>query len=244
MPASSALQALAPTGTLRCGVVIAPAASAFFAINKGGAPQGVTVDLFAALGRDLNVPVELVAFPNSGELTEATSRGDIDVAFMPQDAERARKVDFGPPYILIESTFLVPSGSALTHLKDANFKGARAIAIAGTTTGRSARKFLTNGTVEDVRGVDDMVRMAKAGDGDLFALSRDSFATLLPDLPGARVLEGNFQEVGVAVAVPKDRAEALKIATAFVEGAKRSGIVRAALDRAGFAECAVAPPAG
>lgn len=238
---SSALKALAPSGTLRCGVVVAPAASAFFAIEQDGAPQGVTVDLFAALGRDLDAPVELVVFPNSGELTEAAASGAIDVAFMPQDAERAKKVDFGPAYILIESTFLVPAGSTLTQLKDANFPGARAVAIAGTTTGRSARRFLTNGTVEDVRGVGDMVRMAKAGEADLFALSRDSFATLLPDLPGALVLEGNFQETGVAVAVPKGRPEALARVTAFVERIKRDGGVRVALDRAGFADCAVAP---
>lgn len=238
---SSVFKALAPSGTLRCGVVVAPAASAFFAIERDGAPQGVTVDLFAALGRNLGAPVELVVFPNSGELTEAAASGAVDIAFMPQDAERAKKVDFGPAYILIESTFLVPAGSTLTQLKDANFPGARAVAIAGTTTGRSARRFLTNGTVEDVRGVGDMVRMAKAGAADLFALSRDSFATLLPDLPGALVLAGNFQETGVAVAVPKGRPEALKAVTDFVEAMKRDGTVRVALDRAGFADCAVAP---
>ena len=116
-PMSSALAAVAPSGTLRCGVVVAPAASAFFAIEQDGVPRGVTVDLFAALGQALNAPVELVLFPNSGELTEATATGEIDVAFMPQDAERAKKVDFGPPYILIESTFLVPAGSRLTHLR-------------------------------------------------------------------------------------------------------------------------------
>ena len=88
-----------------------------------------------------------------------------------------------------------------------------------------------------------MLRMARAAEADLFALSRDSFATLLPDLPGARVLEGNFQEVGVAVAVPKGRSAALRAAAVFVETAKREGLVRRALDRAGFADCAVAPPA-
>jgi polar amino acid transport system substrate-binding protein len=237
----SDLASLSPTGTLRCGVVVAPAASAFFAIAPDGAPRGVTVDLFHALGRDVNAPLDLVLFPNSGELTEATAKGEIDVAFMPQDAERAAKVDFGPPYILIESTFLVPAGSKLTNLNVANFPGARAVAIAGTTTGRSARRFLTNGTVEDVRGVGDMLRMAKAGEADLFALSRDSFATLLPDLPGARVLEGNFQEVGVAVAVPKGRAAALARVTVVVETVKRNGLVRAALDRAGVGGCVVAP---
>jgi polar amino acid transport system substrate-binding protein len=243
MTDQTALRQFAPTGTIRCGVVVAPAASAFFAIQGNNGPEGVTVDLFRALGEELKLPVHLAIFPNSGELTEATSKADCDVAFMPQDAERAKKVDFGPAYMLIESTFLVPAGSSIATLEQANFPGARAIVIAGTTTARSARRFLTQGSVEEVRGVDDMTRMAKAGEADLFALSHDAFDALLPKLPGARVLAGSFQQVGVAVAVPKGRAAALKLVTKFVERAKSNGAIRKALDRAGFQGSAVAPPA-
>ena len=114
--------------------------------------------------------------------------------------------------------------------------------IASTTTGRSAARFLTRGTIQEVRGVDEMVAMAKAGDGDLFALSRDAFATLLPALPGARVLDGGFQHTGIGCAVPKGRSRALALISAFVAHAKASGVVRRALDRAGFADAAVAPP--
>jgi polar amino acid transport system substrate-binding protein len=235
---------LSPGGMLRGGIVNAPAASAFFAIKDGNALKGVTVDLMRALAAELNCPLELVVFPNSGEVTEAVATGACDVAFMPQDAERMKKVDFGPAYLMIESTFLVPAGSKLRDLSEANFPGARAIAIAGTTTGRSARKFLTQGTVEDVRGVDDMVAKAKIGagqgGGDLFALSRDAFTTLMPQLPGARVLEGNFQQVGVAIAVPKQRPRALKLVSDFLEQAKRSGTVRRALDAAGYRDLEVA----
>jgi polar amino acid transport system substrate-binding protein len=236
------LKKLAPAGTLRCGVVIAPAASVFFAIEEGGKPRGVTVDLFNAFADEVRLPLELKLFPNSGELTAAVARADVDVAFMPQDAERAKSVDFGPAYYMIESTFLVPAGSKIRTLAEANFKGARAIVIASTTTGRSAARFLTQGSIQEVRSVDDMTAMARAGDGDLFALSRDAFATLLPALPGARVLDGGFQHTGIASAVPKGCAEALKIFGGFVERAKSSGIVRRALDRAGFGDAEVAPP--
>jgi polar amino acid transport system substrate-binding protein len=234
---------LAPAGTLRAGVVIAPAASVFFAIEVGGQPQGVTVDLFRGLAAEASLPLELKRFPNSGELTAAVARGDVDVAFMPQDAERAKSVDFGPAYYMIESTFLVPAGSKIRTLAEANFKGARAIVIASTTTGRSAARFLTQGSIQEVRSVDDMTAMARLGDGDLFALSRDAFATLLPGLPGARVLEGGFQQTGIASAVPKGREAALKTFADFVERAKSSGLVRRALDRAGFADAEVAPSA-
>jgi polar amino acid transport system substrate-binding protein len=241
MPNPGDLKELAPTGRLRGGVVVAPAPSVFFAIARGGKPDGVTVDLLTAFAAGLNLPLDLLAFPNSGEVTEAVAQGHCDAAFMPQDAERAKKVDFGPSYYIIESTFLVPAGSKVTSLAGANFPGARAVVIASTTTGRAAARFLTKGTTEEVRGVDDMTAMAKAGDGDLFALSRDAFATLLPSLPGARVLDGGFQQTGIGCAVPKGRPNALALLSRFIERAKQSGEVRRALDRAGFSDAEVAP---
>ena len=61
-----------------------------------------------------------------------------------------------------------------------------------------------------------------------------------PKLPGARVLPGHFQQTGISVAVPKGRPAALKIASALLEDAKKSGVVRKALDAAGY-EVPVAP---
>ena len=241
MSDASGFKELAPTGRLRAGVVVAPAASVFFAVESGGKPKGVTVDLFGAFADETRLASDLKIFPNSGELTAAVAHGDCDVAFMPQDAERAKVVDFGPAYYMIESTFLVPAGSPLRTLAEANFRGARAIVIASTTTGRSAARFLTQGTVHEVRSVGEMTDMAKRGDGDLFALSRDAFATLLPALPGARVLDGGFQHTGIASAVPKGRPAALRIFGDFVQRAKASGLVRRALDNAGFADAEVAP---
>ena len=96
---------------------------------------------------------------------------------------------------------------------------------------------------QEVPSVELMTEMARAGQGDAFALSHDSFAGLLPKLPGARVLAGQFQQTGIAVAVPKGRPAALKIASALIEDAKKSGLVRRALDGAGFKDAEVAPPA-
>jgi polar amino acid transport system substrate-binding protein len=242
MTPRSDLQDLAPAGILRGGVVVSPASSVFFAINDGNAPRGVTVDLITAFAESMKLPIALQVFPNSGELTEAVARGDCDVAFMPRDATREKLVDFGPAYYMIESTFLVPAGSPVRSLGDANFPGVRAVVIASTTTARSAARFLTDGTTQEVRTVDEMAAMAKAGDGDLFALSRDAFATLLPILPGARVLDGGFQHTGIASAVPKGRVRARRLFGDFVERAKSSGLVRRALDRAGFPDAEVAPP--
>jgi|SRR5215471_922204 len=235
------LKQIAPTGQLRGGVVTAPVASAFFATKDRGEVKGVTVDLIRGFAAALKLPLTLQVYDNSGQVTDAVAGRDCDIAFMPQDAERAKKVDFGPAYYFIESTYLVPAGSSIKTIAEVNRPGRRIVAIANTTTARSARRTAADATVEEVPTVDQMIEMARQGQGDAFALSHDSFAGLLPKLPGARVLPGNFQQTGIAVAVPKGRPVALQIATELIEVAKKSGLVRCALDAAGFPEASVAP---
>ena len=235
------IKQLAPTGTLRGGVVVAPAASVFFAIKDAqGAPRGVTVDLLNTFAATLKLPLTLQVYDNSGQVTDAVANGACDLAFMPQDAERAKRVDFGTAYFIIGSTYLVPAGSKIQSIDEVNKPGTRIVAISNTTTARSARRTAPNASVEEIASVERMVEMARAGQGDAFALSHDSLAPLLPKLPGARVLPGNFQQTGIAVAVPKGRGEALALATELLQDAKRSGVVRRTLDAAGFDDAEVA----
>lgn len=235
------IQQLAPTGVLRGGVVIAPAATTFFAVQENGRPRGVTVDLLRFFAETLALPLEFKLFPNSGEATDAVASAACDVAFMPRDAAREARLAFGPAYFMIESAYLVPAGSQIRGMDAVNRAGVRIVAIANTTTMRSARRTAPLASVQEVATVDEMVNMAGKGEGDAFALSKDSFAALLPLLPGARVLPGNFQETGIGVAVPPGRAAALRIVSDLLQEAKRSGIVRRALDAAGFADAEVAP---
>lgn len=236
------LKQLASTGELRGGVVVAPARSAFFAIKGGnGEPRGVTVDLLRGFAATLKLPLALQVFSNSGQVTDAVAGGACDVAFMPRDAAREAKVDFGSAYYFIASTYLVPAGSKIQSIDEVNRPGVRIVAISNTTTARSAARTAPLASVEEVSSVDLMTEMARTGQGDAFALSHDSFVGMLPKLPGARVLPSQFQQTGISVAVPKGRPLALKLASQLLEDAKASGLVRRALDAAGFPEAQVAP---
>jgi polar amino acid transport system substrate-binding protein len=225
------LKNLAPTGVLRGGIVLAPAPSAFFAVKgDDSAPRGVTVDLLRSFAAMLKLPLDMQLYSNSGQVTDAVASGGCDIAFMPRDATREGKVDFGPAYYFIASTYLVPAGSRIASIDEVNRAGIRIVAIANTTTARSAARTAPLASVEE-------------GEGDAFALSHDSFIGMLPQVPGARVLSGQFQQTGVSVAVPKGRAGALRLASRLLEDVKASGLVRRALDAAGFRDAAVAPPA-
>lgn len=236
------LKDFAPTGTLRGGVVVAPAKSMSFATKDGdGAAQGVPVDLLNGFAAMLGVPLAVTEFPNSGQLTDAVAEGRIDIGFMPRDAAREARVAFGPSFYLMGSTYLVPAGSEIFTIDEVNRDGIRIVAIANTTTGRSARRTAPLASVEEVASVDIMTDMAQRGAADAFALSHDSFVGLLPRIPGARVLPGQFQQTGIGVAVPPGRPGALALARQLIEEAKANGLVRRAFDAAGFPDAAVAP---
>jgi ABC-type amino acid transport substrate-binding protein len=100
----AALKELAPTGKLRVGIAVAPNPGAGnVAVDASGEPRGVGGDLGRALTKKLGIPVQWVPYPNSGALTDALAGGACDVAFLPVDAGRRKKVDFGPPHIVLQT---------------------------------------------------------------------------------------------------------------------------------------------
>lgn len=236
------MQELIPTGKLRAGVVFAPKMSALFVIkNPDGTPRGITVDLANALGKKLGVPVEFTIVPNSGLVTDAVASGAIDIAFMPVDDERRKRVDFGPMYCLIESTYLVTGPSGIKTLAEVDRPGVRVVGIANTTTIRASGRSLKNTAPVAATSIEDAVAMLHAGKADAFALGRDSLPDFLPEFPGSRIVDGGFQQTGIAIAVPKGRPNALAYVTAFMDEAKKSGLARRAFDSAGMKDLQVAP---
>ena len=236
---------LAPSGNLRVAIGVGSASSAFWATPDSGTgePRGVTVDLGRALGERAGVPVELVAYPSSGAITEAEPNDEWDVTFMPVDSVRATLVDFGPAYYLTDSAILVPAGSAVQTLADVDRAGTRVAAVEGTTTARAAEALFPNATMVYYQAVDPLLEDVRAGNADAVALGRESLLSVVETIPGSRILEEGYNETGVAVAVPKGHAAALAYVSAFIEDAKRSGVVEAALLNAGIHNPKVAPPA-
>lgn len=235
---------LVPTGKLRVGIGVGASPSAFWTTRDPatGKPRGVTVNLGQALADRLGVALELVVYPNSGEVTASGPKGEWDVAFVPEDAERRKLVEFGPAYYLSTSTYLVRAGSPIKNIAEVDRAGVRVGGIAGTTTARTAIATLKNTKVLNFRTVDEVVAKMKAGEVDAIALGRESLRGLAPQLPGARILDGHFHAAGTAVAVPKGKPAAHAYVTRFIEEAKTNGILRRALDDAGFADLAMAPP--
>jgi polar amino acid transport system substrate-binding protein len=236
------MKQLVPTGKLRVGVAYAPAPTPIFvAKDAAGDVHGVPRDLGSALAKTLGVPVEIIVVATTGELTDACTSGAIDIGFMPADDERRTRVDFSPPYFVIESTYLVAGPSAIKALADIDRPEVTVVGIAGSTTMRAAGRSLKRAKVVPAKSVDEAMGMMKAETAQAFALTHDALPTLQKQLPGSRILDGAFQTTGVAIAVHKDHPAALAYVKDFVESAKANGIVRRAFDDAGLSRLPVFP---
>jgi polar amino acid transport system substrate-binding protein len=236
------MKQLVPTGKLRIGVAYAPALTPLFVVkDAAGEVRGVPRDLGIALAKALGVPFEIVVAATTGELTDACSSGAIDIGFMPVDDERRKRLDFSPPYFVIESTYLASASSDIKTLADVDRPEITVVGINGSTTMRAAGRSLKNAKLVPAKSVDEGMAMIKTGSAQAFALSRDSLLALQKALPGSRILDGAFQTTGVAIAVQKDRPAALARVKDFVERAKADGTVRRAFDDAGLKHLAIAP---
>ncbi len=233
---------MAPTGMLRVGLIEAPAAGLIFVSRSAdGKPEGVTADLSADLAEGLGLPRAVTLFPNSGAAAAALQGGTIDVSFMPVDAARRQVLDFGPGYYNLESTYLVSGASGITDVVQVDRPGLRVLAIDGTTTFRASARTLTHTQPVAVPSVAEAVDRMRTGQADAFALSRDTLRPVVEQVPSSRIVSGGFQQTQVAVAVPKGRPGALAYVTAWLDGAKRTGVIRKIFNTRGFDRDAVAP---
>ena len=160
---------------------------------------------------------------------------------MPVDEERKKRVAFGPNYALGESTYMVTAALPARTIEDVDRAGVRVIGIANTTTIRAATRTLKNASISSAASVAEAVAMLRDGKADAFALSRDSLPTYVKQVPGSRITDGAFQQIGIAIAVAKGKPAAFAAVTEFMDDAKKNGAVRKALDDAGFADIAIAP---
>jgi polar amino acid transport system substrate-binding protein len=226
---------IAPTGKLRVAIGISPAGGAFWSTrSEAGGYVGVPVDLGKEMAAQLGIPVEYVAYPNSGKITDAASTGVWDVTFLPKDPERETKMSFGPIYEVADATYIVKAGSTATDFQALDQAGVKVAAVNNTTTMRGAIAHLKNAKVTGYQTYDEIFGLLKNGEVDAFALSRDQLNAMARKIPGTRVLDGTFKQTVTAVAVPLNHPLALAFVTKFMTDAMSNGMLRKAYDNNGL----------
>jgi polar amino acid transport system substrate-binding protein len=226
---------IAPTGKLRVAIAVSPAGGAFWSTrNDAGDYAGVPVDLGREMAAELGVPVEYVAYQNSGRIVDAVSTGAWDVSFLPKDGEREARMSFGPTYEVTDATYVVKAGSLATNFATLDQPGVKVAAVNNTTTMRGAIAHLKHARVTGYQTYDEIFALLKNGEIDAFALSREQLNAIAKKIPGTRVLGETFKQTITAVAVPLNHPLSLAFVTKFMTEATASGLLRKAFDDNGL----------
>jgi polar amino acid transport system substrate-binding protein len=239
-----AVKELAPTGKLRAAINYGNGVLA--QRSADGTPCGVSVDLSRELARRLGVPLEFVTFEAAGKAFEAAKARTVDVLFVAIEPVRAADVDFSPPYVLIEGTYMVPKGSPLKEVADVDRAGVRIAIGRGSAYDLYLTRTLKNATLVRAAtgGCCAMIDLFRAEKLDAVAGVRQPLVEYAKSHPDVRVMDGRFQEIRQAMGTPKGRLAAAAYLRTFIEEMKASGFVADALKRSNQPDAQVAPAGG
>jgi polar amino acid transport system substrate-binding protein len=207
-----------------------------------GELRGVAVDLAHALAARIGVELLPVEYPTPPRVLDGLKDGAWDVGVFALDPSRLGQVDFSPPYLQVDLTYLVAPGSAIRNISDADQPGVRIAVIRNSVEDVILTSLLKRAAVLRVEtssgaGFD----LLRDGNAEALASSRTTLLNASARLPGSRVLEDRFGVIEIAMAVAKGQAARMAYISDFIEEAKASGLVQRAIERAGVRGFQVAP---
>jgi polar amino acid transport system substrate-binding protein len=204
-------------------------------------PRGVSPDIARELARRLGVPVDFIPYDAAGKVTADATRGAWDLAFVARDPERAKEIQFTPPYVVIEGAYLVREDSALKTNQDVDRPGVRIAVSRGSAYDLYLSRALKSATLLRAPSPPASVELFVKERPEALAGVKQPLVAFAAAHPGYRVLPGHFMVIEQAMATPRGRPLAARYLNDFIDELKASGFIATSLDKSGQSEAIVAP---
>lgn len=209
---------------------------------RGAAGGIVMVALARALEARVGVEVVLVGHMTPVDAMRCLKAGACDVMLgMGVEPTRATEIDFSPPYMQLDFSYLVPAGSAIQSADQADRPGVRIAAVRNHASTLGLSSILKHAKMVYAETPDTAFDLLRAGHADALAQARPVLLDYSLALPGSRVLQDSYGAYLLAMAVPKGQPGRLAYITEFIEDAKASGLVQRAIEQAGLRGIHVPP---
>jgi len=225
---------LAPTGKLRMAFPL-PNTLVVSKDAATGELRGMAIEVSRALARQLGVPFVPVGYANIVKMMDSVNAGEWDIAMVAIDPARAKVLDFTPPFMVVDSTYLVPGNSPILSAIDADQPRVRiAVPLKSGQDLYFSRYPLKHAELLRREGAPAAFELLKTGQAHTFAENREVLLKFSKQLPGSRVLQDRFDELQMALAMPKGHAAGLAYAREFVQQAVALGQAQEWIQRAGL----------
>jgi polar amino acid transport system substrate-binding protein len=206
-----------------------------------GELKSVWVEIARALAARIGVQAAPLEYPTPPKVIKCLEVGACDIVFLPFGALAPDVGDFSAPFIQLEYTLLVPAGSSIRSVADADRVGIRIAAVRNHDSTLALARMLKQAELVYAETPDPTFELLRTGYADVMASTRNALLPYSARLPGSRVLEEHYGVNLNRVVILKGQPDWLAYINAFVEEAKSSGLVQKAIDRAGPRGVTVAP---
>src|SRR5262247_939610 len=205
---------------------------------RTGEPKGASVgiillDIARALGARIGAEILPVGHPTIPEMLTCLTAGACDMGFMGPDPSRTG-VEFSPPILQLDYTFLVPAASSIQRIADLDRPGVRIAVVSNHASTLTLSRTIKHAQLVYAATPDPTFEILRSGQADAFASIRGLLLAYSAKLPGSRVLDEHYGANLVGIAVPKGHGARLAYISEFIEQAKASGLVQQAIERAGL----------
>jgi polar amino acid transport system substrate-binding protein len=237
--ASSWLQA----GTLRAALFLPQYAETPTTHEIRGIGTGfLGIEIAHALAAQLGITAQIAGYPTPADVVECLKSGGCDIAFMGIEPSRAAQLAFSPPVFQFEFTYLVPEGSPIQTIADADRPGIRIAFVRHHAAAVTLQHVVRHATLLDNALPEAALAMLRTGQADALAFPRPVLLDFSVQLPGSRVLADAYGVNRVGIATQKENVGRMAFLQDFVEDAKRSGEIQRMIERGDLRGYQVAPP--
>ncbi len=221
---SELIASLAPHGVLRAGINM----SNFLLVNQtdaNGQPDGVSPAMARALAAELDLELKLIPYEGPGDVADAASRDEWDIANIALEAERAVVIDFSPAYCEIQATYLTPPGSSITGMQQVDTDGNRIAVKARSAYDLWLTRNIKQASLVRATTLDESFERFRDEGLEVLAGLRPKLLEQQVLMPGSILFEESFMAVQQCMGCPVGKTLAANFIQHFVQRSKESGLV-------------------
>ncbi len=210
--------------------------------SDGKVTGGVAPDVGKFIAEKLGVPFELVTYSNADTYSQSFGKGEWDIGFGSRTPLVADKADFIIDVVLTDYMYVAAPGREFANAAQVDRPGVKIGAGQNSFSDQFLSRTLKSAELMPIPGGSGGIEELRTGKVDVWATSAGNVQRLIDRLPGAKLVPGAFTSDRFMVTLPKGKSSAAQSKLVeIVKEAKKTGVVRKAIEQLGLQGVRAAP---